>query len=144
MTRRGPALVEANAGRPDGGRVPRLDASCTGSDQVTLTVESLIHPERLSDTFGTPYALKRHGLVAFFIGHRVGVVRSIPATSVLRTLSSYLDTVFIARVGSHVTPTVDVNSLLGWAFLSHPDRDVLGADYRRLRQFEPEELFQID
>jgi hypothetical protein len=136
MTRRGPALVEANVGRPDGGGVPKLDGVCTGYDQVTLTVESLLAPERYRGRFTQPYRLLKRGLVAFFVSRRAGVLRRIPGLARLRSLPSYLDTIFLAEPGKPVSLTVDVTSLLGWAFLANADQKALEADYASLREAE--------
>lgn len=145
MTRHGPALVEANVGRPDGGGVPKLDAACTGHDQVTLTVMSLLEPERYRGRFAQPYRLLKHGLVAFFVCRRAGVLRGIPALQRLRSLPSYLDAVFLAEPGKAVPLTVDVTSLLGWAFLANADQQALEADYESLREMEASgEQFDIE
>jgi hypothetical protein len=144
MTSRGPALVEANVGRPDGGGVPKLDAACTGHDQVTLTVDSLIKPEHHRGRFAKPYRLLKQGRVAFFVCRRPGLLRGIPSLQRLRSLSSFLDAVFLAEVGKPVSPTVDVTSLLGWAFLAHADPDILEEDYANLREIEADGMFDIE
>jgi hypothetical protein len=145
MTRRGPALVEANVGRPDGGGVPKLDAACTGHDQVTLTVESLLAPAGLRGRFAQPYRLLKQGRVAFFICRRPGVLRGIPGLPWLRSFPSFLDAVFLAEPGKSVSPTVDVTSLLGWTFLSNADQRGLEADYASLREMEASGgMFEIE
>ena len=143
MTTRGPALVEANVGRPDGGGVPKLDFVCTGHDQASLTVDSLIAPGRVLDTFSESYALLRQGRVAFFPNRGHGVLQGIPGEARLRTLPSFLDAVFLAQVGNPITPTVDVGTLLGWTFLSNSSAEALERDYRALRELESDGLFDI-
>jgi hypothetical protein len=144
MTGRGPALVEANVGRPDGGGVPKLDAACTGHDQVTLTVDSLINAGHYRGQFAQPYHLLKHGCVAFFVCRRPGLLRGIPGLSRIRSLPSFLDAIFLAEVGKPVSPTVDVTSLLGWSFLAHADQQALDADYASLREIEEDGMFDIE
>lgn len=144
ITSRGPALVEANVGRPDGGGIPKLDKECTGHDQVTLNVDSLINPEKYRRRFAAPYRLLRHGCVAFFISHHRGVLRGIPGRARLGALRSFLDAFFVAEENKPVVPTVNVTTLLGWVFLANADKAALDADYSALRQLEVNELFAID
>lgn len=120
ITSRGPSLVEANVGRPDGGGVPKLDMKCTGTDQVTLNVESLINPEKYRGRFNAPYSLLQQGRAAFFISRHRGVLRKISGLSRLRALPSFVEAYFLAEVGKPVVPTVDVTTLLGWAFQPTP------------------------
>lgn len=143
ITRRGPALIEANVGRPDGGGIPRLDVECTGNDQVSVNVSSLISPELYRDRFDVPYRLLRQGRVAFFISYHRGVLRGIPGLERMRALQSFVDTVFLPQPGMPLSPTVDVSNLLGWVFLSNADETRLDADYAAVRALERNGLFDI-
>ncbi|MDB5320629.1 MAG: bacD 3 [Phycisphaerales bacterium] len=144
ITDRGPALVEANVGRPDGGGVPLLDATCTGTDQVTLTVESLLAPDEKWDTFDAEYQLQKRGRLAFFISRSFGELRGIPGLQLLRALPSFLDAIFLAKPGQPLVPTIDVTTLLGWVFLANANERVLEDDYQTLRNLEREgKIFDI-
>jgi hypothetical protein len=111
---------------------------------VTLTVQSLVAPERYSGRFAQPYHLLKQGRVAFFVCRRAGLLRGIPGLPQLRSLPSFLDAVFLADVGKPVSPTVDVTSLLGWSFLANADQRTLDADYASLREMEEDGMFDIE
>ena len=76
------------------------------------------------------------GLVAFFVCRHAGALQGIPGLQRLRSLPSYLDVLFLAEPGKFVSLTVDVTSLLGWAFLANAEQQALEADYASLREME--------
>ena len=143
MTDRGPALVEMNAGRPDGGGIPDLDASCTGHDQVSLTADALLDPATFIHGAKEPYELKKHGMLAFLASRCEGVMLGIPGEHIVQSLPSYLRAVFLVRPGDKLVRTVDVTTLIGWIFLCHEDGDQLKKDYLALRRLEQNGLFEF-
>src|SRR5205807_2063348 len=143
MTERGPALVEVNAGRPDGGGIPELDASCTGHDQVSLTADGFLDPVTFVRGARQPYELKKHGMLAFLPSRREGVMVGMPGKPILQKLPSYMKEIFLVRPGDKVSKTVDVTTLIGWVFLCHEDAEQLSNDYLTLRNLEQNGLFEF-
>jgi biotin carboxylase len=143
MTDRGPALVEVNAGRPDGGGIPELDASCTGHDQVSLTADAFLDPEKFVREARQPYQLKKHGMLAFLPSTREGVFLGMPGKHLLQKLPSYMKEILLVRPGNKVVPTVDVSTQIGWVFLSHESAEQLKNDYLTLRNLEQSGLFEF-
>ncbi|WP_242902488.1 ATP-grasp domain-containing protein [Actinomadura terrae] len=132
-TARGPRLIEIGA-RPHGGGHPAFCQVATGDSQVARTVRQYTGQ-------GPPprgYELLSPMLVVFHIAQRPGVVRNAAALDAIDGLPTHHFSVRHFADGRYIEMTKDLFSSfdLGFAVFTHPDRDLLWADYRAVRRIE--------
>ena len=66
-----------------------------------------------------------------------GTLVDIRHINVIQSLASYVDTIMLPSIGSHLSKTVDLFSSAGLILLAHPDENVLNADSEYIKKLYP-------
>ncbi|MDV2998812.1 MAG: Dapdiamide A synthase [Chroococcopsis gigantea SAG 12.99] len=141
MTAEGPILIETGA-RLVGAIVPGVISQCLGCNQVELTVEAYVEPDKFLARMGQPYSIQKNLLCVSLISSLEGVVKSLSAFEKIRGLPSFAHMSLSIAVGSCIQPTVDIVTSPGIVYLAHQDQDILRQDYETIRSFEDNGLFE--
>ncbi|WKU04453.1 GNAT family N-acetyltransferase [Micromonospora sp. HUAS LYJ1] len=140
----GPTLVEC-ASRLSGGLHRAAAAHAVGASMLDLVADIVVE----GPAFVSRYADERTGHAhplwqVQFISEQEGVVVESHYAQLLETLRSRTWLQRAPKVGDRVTRTTDLFSSPGIVFMTHPDVDVLAADYALVRQWERERrLFTV-
>ena len=138
MTPDGPRLIETGARVMGGCIPPDLISECIGRNQVDLTIDAYVYPERFLETTRTVYRLKKHLILKWMISYRERKIRSIPAMDIIRRLPSHYATHFSVVPGGLVPRTIDMLTTPAHILLSHSDDETIMEDYHVLHNLEVE------
>lgn len=137
----GPVLVEVGS-RIGGPRMPFPTAACTasGKSQMEYTVDAYLEPHKFHDQWDSAYEILRQSRMAFLISNQEAPFNGFrPALmQQIRSLPSYYAEQLAIEPGDTLQKTVDVRSSPGCIFLVHDSTEQLVADYKAIRQLEPE------
>ncbi|WP_182875526.1 ATP-grasp domain-containing protein [Microbispora sp. H10670] len=138
VTDRGPVLIEC-ASRLSGGLNRPAANHAVGASMLDLAARLVVEGE----PFAARLADEQKGLHAplwqvQFISAQSGTVTRSHYEELLGTLESTTWIQKAPRAGDTVTRTTDLYSSPGIVFMSHPDPEVLQADYQTVRRWERE------
>ena len=132
-----PVLVEIGA-RLTAGNNGVLSRLCGGPCALDMTVDACIDPERFLADADRPLNLASYALNCFLIPPCKGVLQATPGLAEIERLPSLQRVSISAKVGQPVPRVAGIVTLI------HPEREVLGADLRRIRELVANGLFEID
>jgi len=132
MTSTGPVLVEVGA-RISGLVDPSYNDSLLGHNQIGLTVEAYVAPQRFAHSTAAPYVLRRHGMQVCLISAVSGTVKAVSFSEALGDLESLFSMGLKIRPGSQIKRTIDLSSCPGVCNLGGADPDRLEHDFQRIR-----------
>jgi hypothetical protein len=142
LTPDGPALVEIGA-RMDGLTFVDLNRRAVGFSALDLVCESYLMPELFEKTMAVPFQLKEHARIVYLTCYQAGTLKAIPGESTLRSLKSLTSLCFKVNPGDPMTPTTSFFNTPGFLTLVNKDPEVLLKEYEFIRQFEVNDLFEI-
>src|SRR5262249_6009689 len=90
-----------------------------------------------------PYVLKRKALRVLLIAKQEGIVESLPLLEDVRKLTSFFDMRIGVKPGDRLCLTTDFLTHPGLVDLVHEQRDVVEADFRRVRALEDSGFFRL-
>jgi biotin carboxylase len=138
-----PRLLET-AARLHGGGFPVHARPCIGFDQVILTVDAYVDPDRFHKIASQPYKLHEHLTIVELIAMNSGRLRSMPRLSDLSAkLSSFASFHTSLSPGDNVVKTVDVFSSPGYIVLRHSDPAQIARDCAVVRDWERNGLLEL-
>jgi hypothetical protein len=123
------------------GLITAVSAAATGRDQVDLTLDSVIDPDRFhrkaSSFEGMP--VMKSAAVVFLAAPRAGLLENALPLSAIQSLRSYHSSAMKAtRRGERLARTVDLATIVGWVALCHEDASVIEEDIAELQAIEKE------
>ncbi|MBA3770970.1 MAG: ATP-grasp domain-containing protein [Ramlibacter sp.] len=134
LTAQGPRLLETGA-RISGLANPAALALATGTDQVELTTECHVDPDRLSQR-PRLYERHKHARCVNLIARRAATLSHPALQRFFGDLASFESVRFRLADGAQTRPTTDLNTSPGALFLVHSDPGQIEHDYHALRQWE--------
>jgi biotin carboxylase len=137
-----PCLVEVGT-RPHGagGNFPQVCDPVIGYNQVDVTIDAYLAPEKFHPLPKRPADLHGMGIQYKIICYKDGVLEGLDLSQLVQLQSyKYLD--MHRSIGDKVTKTIDLVSSPGIILLCHPDADVVAREKVQLRAFE-ESMLQI-
>ena len=138
-TRRGPRLVEVNAGRCNGLDFKLLADVCYGYNQFDATVAAWLSADEAAVELPVrpPAQLACHARLVTLVSHVRGTLTRVQHTEEVCEMASMLSfEPEPSEAGEPIVHTTDLNSAAGHALMAHQDRAVLEADYARLRELQ--------
>ncbi|MDM9382026.1 ATP-grasp domain-containing protein [Chlorogloeopsis sp. ULAP01] len=142
MIEQRPVLIETGA-RLAGSILPAAVSKSMGCNQVELTVESYVHPEKFLEKVAKPYSLHKNLLYVSLISEREGILKSMSQIDEIRKLPSFFDMYLSISVGSQLRKTIDSLTSPGYVYLIHEDSEVLRKDYHTIRELERNGLYEV-
>lgn len=145
VTDQGPTLIEC-ASRLSGGLNRAAANYAVGASQLDLAAKLVVEGEAFVERlFKAQSGLKYPLWQVQFISVQSGIVKESFYDEMMAALRSKAWLQKAPRPGDAVTRTTDLFSSPGIVFLSHPDADVLQADFETVRQWEREQrLFNVN
>ncbi|EQC37912.1 hypothetical protein SDRG_04930 [Saprolegnia diclina VS20] len=140
-----PCLVEIGA-RCHGGEgtyIP-IVTPCIGYNQVGVTLDAYFDKPAFDALPVVPATLRAHGCEAMLVAYEHGTLTALPGLDEITRLGSYVSSSFHAKVGDRVVPTRDMFDTPGSILLVHASKDILEADYARIRALEHDGLYAIE
>lgn len=139
LTKTGPKLVEVGC-RPQGSIDPFVIEKAIGYSHVSLTVDTVINPDVLSENLKF---MQEPSLVrcVSLISHKTGRVSETRNLAKVCRLKSFATVHNIAKIGDDIHVTVDIATSPGVFYLAHPNIAQLESDYQEIRQIEKNEGF---
>ncbi|KDO26061.1 hypothetical protein SPRG_20619 [Saprolegnia parasitica CBS 223.65] len=139
-----PCLVEIGA-RCHGGEgtyIP-IVTPCIGYNQVGATLDAYFDKPAFDALPSVPATLRAHGCEAMLVAYETGTLAALPGLDEIARMPSYVSKSFHAQVGDLIVPTRDMFDTPGSILLVHASKDVLEADYARIRALEHAGLYSI-
>jgi biotin carboxylase len=133
LTDRGPYLIDLNP-RVHGGIVPSIQNSCLGHNQIDLTLDAYIDPEKFIKYTQKPYHIKKHMILAVAINEKEGTLIDIPVLDKLNHISSYSYHRLRTMPGKKIIKTQDLSSSPLFVYLSSVTKEIVDADYLLLKE----------
>jgi biotin carboxylase len=141
LTKEGPVLMET-AARIMGVVTPELSNAAMGRNQLDLTLESYINPERFLQISSKPYVIAKNFLGKNLISYVAGVIKNIHFLDEIKKLPSFYNINLSVTIGSAIHKTTDLFTSPGYINLLHENDDVVMADYEKIVRFE-QEMFEV-
>lgn len=144
LTEQGPRLIEINArlaGAGTGSR-PEIEAAL-GHSHASAYAQRLCDPEGFLRRFEAPVTLSKHVWFVAVAAFEAGIVSSLAGLARIESLASFSDYVWRPGLGDALRPCVDQQSIPALVVLSHPDEDVVRADYEAIRTLEAAGVFGL-
>ncbi|WP_323840693.1 ATP-grasp domain-containing protein [Photorhabdus africana] len=132
ITPEGPMLVEI-ASRISGAVDPQFNQACLGNDQIALTLESYLEPEKFLQRIGLPYQVKKLGLQIFLISKKAGKITLFDFPQHLRYIPSVVNFKLKPNVGDILVKTFDLSSSPGIVHLVADNEKTLLQDYQHIQ-----------
>lgn len=142
LTVDGPVLIEVGA-RIQGAINPASISEATGTNQLELTVEAYLEPEKFFTRFPKGRTTKKGMLHAFLISPIEGKLKDIPKRAELEGIPSMYFLQVKVKKDERIPRTVDLFSSIGVADLINEDLNQLSADYSALRSLEENGLYEV-
>ena len=138
MTRRGPRLIEVNAGRCNGLDFHLLASLCNGYNAFDATADAFLSPEGFAALPPLPPAqLACRGMLATLVSDVRGQLVRLRHLDEVQSMASVISFEPDAtEPGDALRPTTDLDSCAGTVLMAHQDGAVLEADYTRLRELQ--------
>lgn len=144
MTENGPRLVEIGA-RLDGVTLPPLNRACLGFSPVDTVVDAVTGHERFTALHHEGYRLRKHASTVYLTSYRDGTLKRFTGEAALKNLPSFFHLSMRATDGGKIHKTVNYFTAPGIVSLAHPDRAVIEADYKTIREMERNgSLFELE
>jgi len=139
MTDNGPCLVEMNcrAHGGDGAWIPLAKALTGGYTMVSAGVDAFVNEasfEKVPDVPPSPF--KASGQIVMMVSMAEGKVVGLPGYEQIQKMKSFVSLETGIDIGSSISYTVDLFSMVGQAVLMHPDTEVVKKDVEAIRQME--------
>ncbi|GAB4182633.1 MAG: ATP-grasp domain-containing protein [Wenzhouxiangellaceae bacterium] len=134
LTAAGPRLLET-AGRVSGLANPAALDRATGHNQISLSVDAYVRPQRWGTELGHHYQRHAHCYCVNLIAPASLTLDQHHLLRELKELRSYHSSHFRATAGQ-VRRTVDLNTSPGVVYLVHESEDQIMMDYHELRRLE--------
>jgi biotin carboxylase len=141
LTKDGPVLMETGA-RNMGVITPDLSNLAIGKNQLDLTLESYVNPEKFLQIVSKPYVISKNLLCKNLISHADGVIKRINFLDEIKQLPSFYNINLSVTIGSAIHKTTDLFTSPGYINLLHENDDVVMEDYGKIAQFEPD-MFEV-
>lgn len=139
ITPEGPKLVEI-ASRISGGVDPQFNQACLGHDQIELTLESYLTPEKFLQRIGQRYQVKQAGLQIFLSAKKAGKITVMDLPEHLSRMPGVVNFSLKPKPGDTLVKTFDLSSSLGMVHLVADSEAALLADYQRVQQLLEQHL----
>ncbi|CDL85083.1 ATP-grasp domain-containing protein [Xenorhabdus szentirmaii] len=139
ITPSGPKLVEI-ASRISGVVDPLYNQVCLGHDQITLTLESYLEPQKFLQHIGQHYHIKKRGLQIMLSSRKAGKITALDFPAQLDKISSVVNYNLKPKVGDMLVKTFDLSSSPGMVNLAADDESTLLADYQLIQQLFEEHV----
>ncbi|MCA9138724.1 MAG: ATP-grasp domain-containing protein [Planctomycetales bacterium] len=133
----GPVIVEIGA-RPNGGNNPLLARICGATDQLSLTLDSYLEPEKFLRQADRREETPRSAIRVFLTPSPQGRLKSPPHFEPVKRLESFHDLRFSAKPGQTLA------RIAGWVLLVHEDTEVLHRDLQELQTMEQNGLYDVE
>jgi biotin carboxylase len=128
-------LLEVGA-RMNGGTNPLISRRSCDRNQLDLTLDCYLTPDRFFRQLGQPYRLSQQATLVFLTPRTGRRLIAIPGLAKLGDLPSFCD--MCARL-----PNVNGSPrVIGWVVLMHRDKAVLERDLQHIRELEQDGLYQ--
>jgi len=131
ITPDGPFLVEI-ASRISGAVDPQFNQACLGTDQIELTLESYLQPEKFLQRINQSYNVKKHGLQIFLSSKKTGKIISMDLAYHLSKIPSVINYSLKSKIGDILLKTFDLSSSPGMVHLVGEDEKALLNDYQHV------------
>lgn len=141
LTDEGPKLVEI-AARISGSTNPQPYAQSLGYNQIDLLLDAYLDPEKFSGYTQNEPKLKQGMLMAFMQSQNEGKIKAYNKLDELKSLGSINLLNIKLQLGDLLTPTCDLNSSPGFAYLLNSNYEQLMADYEKFKTLSAE-LFVV-
>lgn len=138
LTSRGPRLLETGA-RVTGAANPDALRQATGADQIELTVDCYLFPERLARR-SRKYIKRKNARSVHLISVGASMFSPERVTGFLETLPSFHSVRYRTLAGALLAPTVDVATCPGAFFLVSGVQAQIEQDYQAFRAWESENV----
>lgn len=138
VTPAGPRFIEVGARQAGGGHM-MIAKLATGTNQVLRTVA-----HRMRDEFDAGYQLIQHVCSVVLSAPHEGIWRNAEIFADVESLPTFWTKHFYFGTGDQVPAPGSMNSFLGWVVLASPDRALIEADYRRLKDLERQIHVDVD
>jgi biotin carboxylase len=142
MSPEGPTLIEVGA-RVCGTYQHVVCDELLGIDQLSLSVDAYLDPQRFFARTATPYRITRHASMVFLISPMAGHVTALPRMDDVRALRSFHRENMWCKPGSMLARTIDGVTSPGVIQLAHADPEVVEEDYRRIRAWEADDFYRV-
>jgi len=124
------------------GVITELAAEAFGRDQVELSLDAVLAPERFAESmerWALIGGMRRHAAVVFLASRRDGLLERDLDTKGLLASPSYHSSSFKAlHAGDMLQRTVDLGTIVGWVGLVNEDRAALERDIANVQALELE------
>ncbi|CDG89160.1 ATP-grasp domain-containing protein [Xenorhabdus bovienii] len=133
ITPNGPMLVEV-ASRISGLVDPLFNQSCLGYDQIALTLESYLTPQKFLQRIGQSYSVKKIGLQVLLASRKAGKIIMLDFPAQLEKIPSVINYSLKPKIGEILVKTIDLSSSPGIVNLVADNEATLLADYQLIQQ----------
>ncbi|MDI5972443.1 hypothetical protein POF50_024405 [Streptomyces sp. SL13] len=140
LTGDGPVLIESGA-RLGGATSPQTVREYCGVSQTGLFADSILTPRSLAGFDDAAVGWHGHLKNVAFRNHQHGTVRGTGWLDAVTALPSVVHVAPGIAVGDRLTPTVDLFSSPGYAYLASADPAQVARDHAALRRMEADGLY---
>lgn len=133
ITPEGPVLVEV-ASRVSGGVDPQFNHACLEHDQIELTLESYLTPQKFLQRIGQRYQVKKPGLQVFLASRKAGKITAMDLSEQLNQIPDVINFSLKPKTGDTLVKTFDLSSSLGIVHLVAESEEALLADYNLVQE----------
>ncbi|MGW6704155.1 ATP-grasp domain-containing protein [Streptomyces sp. NPDC054956] len=143
MTQDGPVLIEVGS-RLQGATHPASIRGALGTDQLALTIEAYLEPERLLARAGGRYRASKAMYHGFMVSPVGGKLTDLPRMDELRALETFVHSTMRARVGGAIDRTIGLFTSPGVVDFVHEDPQKVAADYAAFRAMEARGFYVVE
>lgn len=132
ITPDGPRLVEI-ASRISGLVDPEFNQACFGNNQIELTLESYLQPEKFLNRMDQPYLIKKHGLQIILAAKKSGKILATDFSEQLSCVKNLISFSLKFATGDTLLKTYDLSTAVGIVNLAAENKEELLNGYRQVQ-----------